>query len=110
MPEVVHFQRLKSRQDRTCVQARFCEFLSVDFEVPHTTLPPSSQSSTPPTHKRNHGGRKEQAIVKGQEGPEEEDGSIRAQGLVLAQGALHLQHSRVRFARMKRGIAGMDKY
>jgi len=59
-------------------------------------LLPSPPVSTFPTHSRNHGCRKEQEIVKGQEGLEEAHRPVRAQGLVLHQGTLHLQHPGVR--------------
>ena len=54
-----------------------------------TTSPPPN---TPVSHlsraHRHHGRRKEQEIVKGQEGPQEEDRSIRQERLVLREGPI----------------------
>ena len=47
---------------------------------------------------RQYGGWQEQEIVQGQEGHQKANGSLREEGLVLHQGALHLRHPRVRKA------------
>ena len=47
-----------------------------------TTSPPTTAVSHLSRSSRQHGRRKEQEIVKGQEGVEEEDGSIRQKRLV----------------------------
>lgn len=62
----------------------------------HTTPTALAPSHFFPSTSRNHGRRKEQEIVQRQEGFEEEDRPVREEGLVLSQGALHLQHPGVR--------------
>lgn len=85
---------LRSRQTTTIHPPTLIHYRSSTWLSERSPFLPNCNTSTPLTPIQ-------QEIVKGQEGPEEEDRPVRAQGVVLHQGPVHIRHPRVRFRRLE---------